>query len=1259
MNIARITGMLMPRGLRILCFLFAVALFTLAGVIALLTTGVKTVDAARSPHGQDSLKRTGLGAILSLDKYSNENIVHILAPGLGNYPNKSVALSANATVVPTAAPTGALSMNVSTSSGFNGNFVADPATGVIRITNAYPAGTYLVTVKAFDAAGSTTRTFTLTVNSGTACAGTVQFTSAPIAIPGSTESPIAVSVADFNNDGNQDFAIIGTSQGPNSNDPVYIRLGDGSGGVSAAANVVVGGHTSDVAVGDFNNDGKSDLAVVDGSVSSNSPVSIRLGNGSGGFSGTTTIFIIAGARYLTVADFNNDGRPDLAATNSGGTVSIRLGNGAGSFSGTTSINIGSEASRIAVADFNNDGKLDFAAVNGANTVAIRLGDGAGGFSGNTNVSVGNGADNVATGDFNNNGVLDLATANISAGTVSIRLGNGSGGFTGATDINVGDLPGTAAVGDFNNDGKLDFAVTSLATTAVSIRLGDGLGGFSNAPDFTVEDKTFPLVVGDFNNDGKQDLAALPGGGSYTHKLFIGLGGCVLSTTPTPTATPLACSLVVTTTQDVVNAGDGINALREAIDCSNGNAGADTITFAPAVAGTITLGGTELLITDSVTIQGPGADVLAISGNNTSRIFRLNNGPTINWTVSGLTIANGNPGFASGAGIFDQNNGFLTINACTIRNNTGFAGAGVAKLFGPLTIADSTISNNNASGFTGGGVFVGGGATITNTTIAGNNSYGGGGGIMANGNTLTIRSSTIFGNTVSSVDPNAVAGGIRSYATAVVIVENTIIAGNSTAAGGGPDVFSDNTPFTSQGYNLIGKSDGSAGFVNGVNADQVGTIASPVNPMLGPLANNGGATPTFALLSGSPALDKGNSFGLTTDQRGLARPADDVSIANAAGGDGSDIGSWELQVAAGTPTPTPGSGSISGVVTYGTTPSGTPAKFVPGVGLAAVGSTPANAVTNSAGAYSLNGLGSGAHTVTPSKTGDVNGLSGLDAARVAQHVAGLIVLTPNQQLAGDTTKNGSLSGLDAARIAQTVAGLPNPGFTGQWIFLPASRTYPSVPGALTGENYEAILLGDVTGNWTPTAAPEPASEPRTDADNEYDYTASPIAPPAPAERAREHGSTASTAVLEVEVPANVTAAPGEQITIPVRIGDATGKGIVAYDFTLVFDPDVLVPSNAPLDFVGTVSDGWTAAYSTQAPGRISVTAFSTAELTGKGVLLNLRFNAATKAGGSTELKWEAFELNENEVPSKPSDGQCTVQGVPSRPALKWLFGAGRL
>jgi len=437
-------------------------------------------------------------------------------PTLGNYPDTSVALGASATITPFAVPTLATGINVSTSTNFKGTFAADPATGVVRVTNAHPAGAYTVTVKAFGGGASTSTTFTLTVQQGVVCAGVSVFTSvANVSAGGSAQS---VAVGDFNSDGAQDIAV--ANYGPGT---VSIRLGNGLGGFSGPPNISVGPNPYFVAIGDFNNDGKQDFATAN--LGSNpGTVSIRLGDGAGNFSVKPDVGVGNNPQSVAIGDFNSDGKQDLATANvQANSVSIRLGDGAGNFSGTTEVSVGNIPKSVAVGDFNADGKQDFAATNGvSNSVSIRLGDGAGNFSGTTEVSVGNFPRSVAIGDFNGDGKQDFATANESAGTVSIRLGDGAGGFSGATNIGVGLSPQIVAIGDFNNDGRQDFATASSGSNSVSIRLGDGAGGFGGTTEVGIGDHSQSVAIGDFNNDGKQDFAA-----AFLNDAAIRLGRCDL------------------------------------------------------------------------------------------------------------------------------------------------------------------------------------------------------------------------------------------------------------------------------------------------------------------------------------------------------------------------------------------------------------------------------------------------------------------------------------------------------------------------------------------------------------------------------------------------------------------------------------------------------------------------------------------------------------------------------------------------------------
>jgi len=177
------------------------------------------------------------------------------------------------------------------------------------------------------------------------------------------------------------------------------------------------------------------------------------------------------------------------------------------------------------------------------------------------------------------------------------------------------------------------------------------------------------------------------------------------------------------------------------------------------------------------------------------------------------------------------------------------------------------------------------------------------------------------------------------------------------------------------------------------------------------------------------------------------------------------GACATPTATSTPTATPPA-VISGTVTYGNAIGSPATRFVSNVLLSGIGSP--NVVSTTGfpdGTYSLTGFGSGSYTVTPGKTGGVNGsITSFDAARIAQHVAGIITISGNQLVVADVSGNGTLSSFDAAQIARYTASTGNSGSTGTWIFVPSNRTYASVKGSITGEDFVALLMGEVSGNW---------------------------------------------------------------------------------------------------------------------------------------------------------------------------------------------------
>ncbi|HEV3409779.1 MAG TPA: choice-of-anchor Q domain-containing protein, partial [Chthoniobacterales bacterium] len=334
------------------------------------------------------------------------------------------------------------------------------------------------------------------------------------------------------------------------------------------------------------------------------------------------------------------------------------------------------------------------------------------------------------------------------------------------------------------------------------------------------------------------------------------------------------------------------------------------------------GGTWTIVnsafTNNTAVDGGGAiqnaDVMSITGSTiTGNTASGNAANSRGGAISAggkLTIANtlisGNSAAVDGGAIyysaafFSGEGHFLTITDSTISTNTaGRNGGGLYQNQGPgpqVTISRSTISGNSADvpgggGGLGGGVWTRGKLTMENSTLSGNFADGNGGGIFdsypggGGGESLVILSGVTVVNNNGSANSSDSTGGIyqsNSVGDAAIILRNTIVANNTGF--GSPDV---RNTFNSQGYNLIENTTGA-----NITGDTATNITG-LDPNLGPLANNGGPTFTHALLSGSPAIDQGHSFGTTTDQRGVTRPTDQPSIANAAGGDGADIGAFEL------------------------------------------------------------------------------------------------------------------------------------------------------------------------------------------------------------------------------------------------------------------------------------------------------------------------------------------------------------------------------
>jgi hypothetical protein len=384
-------------------------------------------------------------------------------------------------------------------------------------------------------------------------------------------------------------------------------------------------------------------------------------------------------------------------------------------------------------------------------------------------------------------------------------------------------------------------------------------------------------------------------------------------------------------------GDGI-ALREAIAAANNTAGADAIEFDAGLAGsTIYLMGTELDIADDLTLNGLGADQLAIDAQGASRVIAISNVGTS--SISGVTLTGGKDDISGGGGLRNRAASSLTLSGVVIEGNetTGTSGGAGVWSAGSLTVIDSVVRNNRASVSSGrgGGVLSTGTLSVVRSTISGNTSHKGAG-IYDPGGTVTITDSTISDNTATdhggavlsagslAITRSTVSGNTSGDGGAVVCVRGTIISYativNNTGGRGGGIFTGDsvtlintivaNNSATVSGPNIDGTVTANWSLIEDTTDAMIigANNITGSDPLLGPLADNGGPTMTHALLPGSPAIDAGDPAPVAPpylDQRGYYRVVD---------GDGDmtariDIGAFEFASIVAKP----GDGNLDGVV----------------------------------------------------------------------------------------------------------------------------------------------------------------------------------------------------------------------------------------------------------------------------------------------------------------------------------------------------------
>ena len=367
----------------------------------------------------------------------------------------------------------------------DGTFPTGPAYGVGRNPESVVVGDFNrdgVRDLAVANAGSHTLSVLLGNGNGTFQAGLTFATG---------RGPTSIALGDFNRDGIQD--LVTTNYG--SSDyywpiiwtTVSVLIGNGDGTFQPAQNYEAGPGPNSVAVGDFNGDGLQDLAVADYGAYPDraNTVSVLLGNGNGTFGAPQAFQVGRAVSCVSVGDFNRDGRSDLAACNyNDNNVSILLGNGNGTFQAVGTVPVGAAPWMIVIEDLTGDQIPDMVVTgHWSDIVSVVRGNGDGTFQPHVWYFTGRGPTGLALADLNGDSKRDVVVTNYFSTTVSVLLGNGDGTLQAAQEFGVDLAPMSVAAADFNGDGQPDLATTNYFSSSASVLINNTFAPRVATPTF--------------------------------------------------------------------------------------------------------------------------------------------------------------------------------------------------------------------------------------------------------------------------------------------------------------------------------------------------------------------------------------------------------------------------------------------------------------------------------------------------------------------------------------------------------------------------------------------------------------------------------------------------------------------------------------------------------------------------------------------------------------------------------------------------------